>query len=295
MRTVEHEAPAFEESGIASNPFSMTDERLISLRYEGVCVQCAAIINVGVRGWWAADTKTVRCEACGPAPPPSLTAIPKGDESWEPGVAGATAQREFDRLHQRREDDKRKRHPHIGGLILALTQDPQSTTAWAKGAAGEERVGRRLDRLTETGAVVLHDRRIPSSRANIDHVVIAPSGLWIVDTKNHSGKVELRDRGGWFRRDNRLFVGGRDRTNLVVGMAKQVETVERAVEDANMPIYPVLCFTGADWALFAKPFEVDGVLVTWPRALIKIISQSGGFHAAVHDVATRLASQLPAH
>jgi hypothetical protein len=272
----------------------MTDERLIRLRFEGVCARCGQVLEAGFRGWWQSESKTVRCEACGPAAPPSPTAMPSPDVSGPPSVAGASAQREFERRRQRREEEKRRRHPHIGGLILALTNEPQSTTAWAKGSVGEERVGRRLDRLTENGAVVLHDRRIPGSRANIDHLVVAPSGVWVIDAKNHAGKVELRDRGGWFRRDHRLFVGGRERTKLVVGMTKQVEAVALAVEDTNVPIYSVLCFTGAEWGLFAKPFVVDDVLVTWPRALIKVISQPNGYDLAVADAAARLATRLTA-
>jgi hypothetical protein len=272
---------------------TVADERLIRLRYDGVCAGCAEVLEAGVRGWWEGDAKAVRCEVCGPAAPPSPKVMPEFDASLQPDVAGASAQRQFDRLHQGREDETRTHHPHIGGLILAVTTDPQSTTAWAKGAVGEERVGRRLDRLTETGALVLHDRRIPGTRANIDHVVVAPAGVWIIDTKNHSGTVELRDRGGWFRRDERLFVGGRERTKLVGGMTKQVEAVAQALDDATVPIYAVLCFTGADWALFAKPFVVDGVLVTWPRALIKVISQSKGYDVAVTDVVARLATRLP--
>jgi hypothetical protein len=40
--------------------------------------------------------------------------------------------------------------------------------------------------------VVLHDRRIPGRRSNIDHLVIARSGVWVVDTKRYRGKVERR-------------------------------------------------------------------------------------------------------
>ncbi|MEV4421445.1 NERD domain-containing protein, partial [Patulibacter sp. NPDC049589] len=31
--------------------------------------------------------------------------------------------------------------------------------------------------------VVLHDRRVPRTHANIDHIAIAPSGIWVIDTK----------------------------------------------------------------------------------------------------------------
>jgi hypothetical protein len=271
----------------------MADERLMRLRYDGVCARCGEELKASMRGWWEGERKTVRCERCGPAAPPSPKA-PAFDVSAEPNVGGASAQREFERRRKRREDDMRQRHPRIGGLILGLTNEPQSTKAWAQGAVGEERVGLRLDRLTEIGAVVLHDRRIPRSRANIDHVVVAPSGVWVIDTKHYDGKVELRNRGVWFRRDDHLFVKGHDQTKLVVAMTTQMNAVASAVADAIVPLYPVLCFTGAEWGLLAQPFVIDGVLVTWPRALVKTVTQSSGRDIAVPEVAARLATALPA-
>jgi hypothetical protein len=131
-------------------------------------------------------------------------------------------------------------------------------------------------------------------------LVVARSGVWVIDAKNYQGKVEvqrkveLRAAGGWLRRNDRLRIGGRDRTKLVAGMVKQVEAVALAIEDTNVPIYRVLCFTGADWGLLAKPFVVDDVLVTWPRALNKIISQPNGNNVAVPEVAARLATRLRA-
>ena len=72
----------------------------------------------------------------------------------------ARPRREFERRKARREDRVRAAHPKIGGLILALSEDPQSTRAWSQGAVGEERLGARLDSLTSDGVAVLHDRRI---------------------------------------------------------------------------------------------------------------------------------------
>jgi hypothetical protein len=51
-----------------------------------------------------------------------------------PGTAGASARREFERRVVKREQRIRERHPELGGLFLALSDDPQSTTAWQRGA-----------------------------------------------------------------------------------------------------------------------------------------------------------------
>jgi hypothetical protein len=211
----------------------------------------------------------------------------------EAGVAGASARAENERRSRRREERVRSRFPRLGGLVLAVTDDPQTTKAWATGADGEERVGASLDRLTTSGAVVLHDRQMPGSRANIDHIVVAPSGVWVVDAKRYRGKVERRDHGRLFRPDLRLHVGGRDCSKLVAGMAKQVAAVRRALDDEGIAVHPVLCFTGSEWPAFADPFTVDTVLVTWPKALVKTISRAADQHVSVSQIADVLSKRFP--
>ena len=45
--------------------------------------------------------------------------------------------------------------------------------------------------------MVLSDRAWPGRRVNLDHVVIAPSGVFVIDTKAYGGRVELVDRGSF--------------------------------------------------------------------------------------------------
>ena len=63
---------------------------------------------------------------------------------------------------------------------------PQHERSWARGAGGEELVARALAKHCPDVAV-LHDRRIPGSRANIDHIAVAATGVWVIDTKRYKG------------------------------------------------------------------------------------------------------------
>ncbi|GAA4729496.1 hypothetical protein GCM10023350_10970 [Nocardioides endophyticus] len=96
------------------------------------------------------------------------------------GTPGASARREYERRQAKRETRIRKNHPKLGGLILAMTDDPQSTTAWDTGAIGEERLGQRLNELSSDTMRVLHDRRNPGTRANIDHIAVTPTGIHVI-------------------------------------------------------------------------------------------------------------------
>lgn len=62
---------------------------------------------------------------------------------------------------------------------------------WARGAGGEERVAQLLAKHLDPSVVVLHDRAIARSRANIDHIAIAGSGVWVIDAKRYKGKVAV--------------------------------------------------------------------------------------------------------
>ena len=202
--------------------------------------------------------------------------------------------REFDRRKAKREDGIRSQHPRIGALILAVTDEPQSTKSWATGAVGEQKVGADLDGLAPAGVVTLHDRRRPGTTANIDHVAITPSGVWVIDPKRYQGEVRRRDVGGWFSTDVRLYVGRRDCTKLVKAMDKQVGAVRKALgtEWDEIPVGPMLCFQ-SEWPLFSKPFELEGVLVTWPKAMRQLLVRPGPYdRATVQLIADKLDERL---
>ncbi|WP_243399141.1 nuclease-related domain-containing protein [Cryobacterium zongtaii] len=195
------------------------------------------------------------------------------------GTAGASAQREYDRRKDKREARIRDDHPYLGKLILAVSDDPQSTQAWATGARGEEVLGQRLDKLTGRGVHVLHDRRIPRTRANIDHIAVCPAGVFVIDAKKYQGRPSLRAERGLFRpRTEKLIVGSRDCTKLIHGAHKQVDLVRSALEDADLegiPVRGVLCFVDADWPLFGGDFTIDGVHVSWPKKALENLLKPG--------------------
>lgn len=268
----------------------------IRTRYAGSCARCGTAIPSGAKAGWDQETRCLLCSDCSGMTADSETRTTLPIASLDVGQPGSSARREFARRKDRREGRIRTRHPHIGGLVLALGDDPQSTRAWQKGAQGEERLGAMLNRkVQKDGVVVLHDRRIPRSRSNIDHIVIAPRGVLVVDTKNYEGKLERRNVGGWFNPDVRLYVGRRDCSQLVVGAHRQADVVAAALGDGwPGSVVPVLCFTGAEWPLLASPLEIDKVVITWPRALLKLSAEPGKIDAAqIERAAERLAAILP--
>jgi hypothetical protein len=179
-------------------------------------------------------------------------------------------------------------------LILAMSDEPQTTRAWAAGAVGEERLGQRLDALSGDRVRLLHDRRMPRTRANIDHLAVTPTGVWVVDAKRYRGRPQLRAEGGLLRpRTEKLLVGSRDCSATVDGVLKQVDVVRRVVGDA-VPIRGALCFVEADWPLVGGAFVTRGVEVLWPKKLTKHLADDGSLDVeAIAALHRRLAEALP--
>jgi hypothetical protein len=163
--------------------------------------------------------------------------------------------------------------PEGGGIVRAAAADTVAAVLDAAVAhAGDH--------------VVLHDRWLPGgSGAYIDHLVIGPCGVWVVDSMQREGRVERRDVGRFLRSEPRLFVDRRDASRLVVGITRQVRAVRDALgtfgEDVH--VASLLCFVGASWGRRRRLLEVDGVVVGWPEVAADVVTGV----ALVHDARDR--------
>jgi hypothetical protein len=164
----------------------------------------------------------------------------------------------------------------LAGVLVAVTLGfelwgtSSHISAYGKGAEGERLTGRTLHELP--GYVVLHDRKIPGSKANIDHVAIGPGGVFAIETKNYKGEVKARG--------DDLFVGGQRRTSTVEQTWREAVAVQGALAEhlarLAIDVVPVLCIHGSQ-----VPWEtVQGVKIVGPRGLKKLIS---GSPAKLHE------------
>ena len=143
---------------------------------------------------------------------------------------------------------------------------------------GDEHVAVVLEReLGDTG-IVLHDLRVPGSRSTIDHVVIVPSGVWVVDSKwRCTLQPELDSLEG---------------ATSVGEVGRHVDIVANAVggRATELPIRAALCFPSENWGGDLRPFWIEGVLVTYPADLVERLRADGPLDdETVGLIAARLA------
>lgn len=241
------------------------------LRYPGVCGTCGSALPPGATAVRDADTKFIWCLRCSLVVSPGAPAPSWPEQRWTspppdqqglttapalatrvaaatPG-AGSSAQHEYERRQARHRERVRRSFGIFAPLVLTLVGEPQNVSAWARGATGERLVGQLLDQFVaqEPGARVLHDRRFPGSRANLDHVVVCRGGVFVIDAKNYRGRIEVRRR--WSRSPS-LWVGGRRSTKLVEAAEGQAEKLQRVLAAAapHVEVHPVLFFVDGNWS-----------------------------------------------
>jgi Nuclease-related domain len=129
--------------------------------------------------------------------------------------------------------------------------------AWRRGAAGERRTARLLGPLERHGWVVLHDLALPGSRANLDHLVIGPGGVFIVDSKQYRGRLQLDGSG-------RLWHGHYPLTSTLRTVSFEADQAAQVLADAQV-VVPMVAVHGArvPWGKVV----VDGVPVVPARRL----------------------------
>ena len=261
--------------------------RRLLLRYPAACVGCGIDLSRGADAVWDPVARTVTCLACWP-----------GAVAESTGTPGASAAAEAKRRVARRVAEARRQYGDHAATVAAAMANREVQASWGKGSEGESRLAAYVDGKVGKETLALHDRLIPGTRANIDHLWVAPSGVWVVDAKAYKGKVERRETGPVWRRDQQVFVGGRNRTALAEGVRRQVEAVVAALRaDQTLrgtAIHGVLCFVEAGWSLLDFPFQLGNVWVMYPGALQKRLRKRGPLgHGERQRIARRLALSLP--
>lgn len=153
---------------------------------------------------------------------------------------------------------------YIWQLKLDAKADHIEAT-WIKGARGERRVAEALKGIESEDFHVIHD--LPNGHGNIDHVVVGRTGLFVIETKAHDGRVHYTTKC--------LCLNGhpfdKDPLKQVRRQAAYLADKLKPMTRERIFVNPVLCFTNA-W-VDNNALTVEHVRVTRPRFLSKIVTE----------------------
>lgn len=148
-------------------------------------------------------------------------------------------------------------------LLAALKADQAH---WRTGAEGEAQVVEVLLDIGQAGWFVLADRRWPgTSRANLDVIVVGPSGVFVIDVKNWR---DVRVESG------SLWHGQSPRDVELDKLRDQCDAVEDVLSVAGFPpsqVLPVLVLAGRAQA----PILLSGVTIMGERNLHQELLRRG--------------------
>ncbi|PLS78769.1 MAG: hypothetical protein CYG59_16630 [Chloroflexi bacterium] len=113
------------------------------------------------------------------------------------------------------------------------------------GAAGEAVLPQLLRALPDT-YTLLNGVPVPGARADIDHVLVGPRGIWAIEAKHHVGMVQcVGDAWGYAR----LGAGGIPRSGHIGNPSQQArraaEALQRFLAQRRLPqhVQPLVVFT----------------------------------------------------
>lgn len=111
---------------------------------------------------------------------------------------------------------------------------------WSQGAEGERMVADTLRMLGRYGWTAVHDVHWPGRpKANIDHIAIGPAGVMVIDAKNWTGHVDVRD--------GELRQNGYRRTDQVAAAAEAAGAVAALLRpEHRSAVAAVLCLASHD-------------------------------------------------
>lgn len=287
-KTPDGEGSGLKVCGAAVEVLSMAsvparELRRLQLRYPSKCSVCSLPLSRGSDAWYDDSTRKVVCLACGP----------ETGDALADDAAGRSAAEEGERRVDRKVERVRDQYGDYAAEVAKTLATVQNEGSWGKGSKAESELARSIRAVLGDQVIPLHDRLIPGSHANIDHIWVTPTGVWVVDAKAYTGKVERREVGPMWRRDNEVFVKGRNRTKLANGVLKQVDAVLAALKPATefrgIDVHAALCFVGSEWGLLDSPFQVGNVWIMYPRALRKRLQKAG---PVSRETMTRIARRL---
>jgi len=158
----------------------------------------------------------------------------------------------------------------LGGLAAAAAgwglrfRPSPDAIAWRRGAAGERRTARLLGPLERQGWVVLHDLAIPGSQANLDHLAIGPGGVFVVDSKQYRGRLQLDGSG-------RLWHGRYPLAPALQAVSFEADQAARVLPNPGVVVVPIVAVHGAQvpWGKVV----MNGVPIVPARRLPSMLCQ----------------------
>jgi Nuclease-related domain len=140
------------------------------------------------------------------------------------------------------------------GVWLTIRESPPGYIEnWLDGADGERKTAKALQTLEGDGWSIVHD--VQARYGNYDHIVVGRAGVFLLDTKNLNGTVEIREGVPYLHRRDDAEAHTRCvqiRSRTLAGAANLKEEIQRRT-GTRLWVQAVVVF----WAEFSDGLYED--------------------------------------
>jgi hypothetical protein len=138
--------------------------------------------------------------------------------------------------------------PYVGIAAAVLTLGMFKTTRrrwrnWMVGKRGEEAVSEALKSLPND-YVLLNDLMLPNGRGNVDHLVIGPNGLLVIETKNYSGYVKCW-ADDWYVNGRKVSSLSKQAKGNAIAIKNTLEAIFTEHRTRLPYVHALLCFVNS--------------------------------------------------
>ncbi|GAA4187878.1 hypothetical protein GCM10022252_22200 [Streptosporangium oxazolinicum] len=174
-----------------------------------------------------------------------------------------------------------------GDAVLAWRQY-DATAVWRGRRRGETITGKLLRRkLRRAGYHILEGRAMPG-KASVDHLVIGPGGVWVVDNEAWDPDTEIARYG------DRLFLGEKYGTKVAKALVEVSESLAEVLSrESGIPITiePLIAVHGGE---IRRSVTAEGLTLLKPRLVARWILKGprADFDEAQVEILARTAARV---
>ncbi|HMP76996.1 MAG TPA: nuclease-related domain-containing protein [Kiritimatiellia bacterium] len=156
---------------------------------------------------------------------------------------------------------------------LKTKQNARDEKYMAAGLRGENEVAEMLAQNLDNTYYLYNDLMIRTgfTRAQIDHLVVCPKGIFVIETKNWRGRITGDEEGRSWLQYRAPDLPPRPLSNPILQNRRHVMVLEKFLRSGgvpDLPLIPMLVFTGRNTTLDIKNQKT---LLLWPRETVDYI------------------------
>ena len=143
------------------------------------------------------------------------------------------------------------------GILLSFLSYNKNIN-WIKGAEGEMVVSEYLNELSRK-YIILNDVNLPGHYGNIDHIVLGPTGIFVIETKNFSGSYIIDDDQWLYGSDSNNKKAYKNPGDQIKGNSKALSKFlsSEGIKLLKTSKFTVVAFINPNLTIRTKPKRYD--------------------------------------